>query len=215
MPSHAEKNQTEIENYYHIIDPEGRLSKYEKAEEERKVLANMPACFPEALRYVMTRFGFTQEALAFESKVSESTIGRYRNGKVESFSEKNVVALCVAMHLPPWLSFALIAKAGFSLAATKEQLAHLMILNCMYMRSIDEVNEYLRERGNACNGVQREHNKKLNNGLPILHKVPPKRDYGRYFCIMAEKGGTSHGGLTEKLSPFFHAKKQEVNAYGR
>ena len=60
-----------------------------------------------------------------------------------------IVALCVAMHLPPWLSFALIAKAGFSLAATKEQLAHLMILNCMYMRSIDEVNEYLRERGNA------------------------------------------------------------------
>ena len=68
---------------------------------------------------------------------------------------------------------------------------------------------------NICNGVQREHNKKLNNGLPILHKVPPKRDYGRYFCIMAEKGGTSHGGLTEKLSLFFHAKKQEVNAYGR
>ena len=50
---------------------------------------------------------------------------------------------------------------------------------------------------------------------PSIHKVPPKRDYGRYFCIMAEKGGTSHGGLTEKLSPFFHAKKQEVNAYGR
>ena len=45
----------------------------------------------------------------------------------------------------------------------------------------------------TCNGVQREHNKKLNNGLPILHKVPPKRDYGRYFCILAEKGGTSHG----------------------
>ena len=66
-----------------------------------------------------------------------------------------------------------------------------------------------------CNGVQREHNKKLNNGLPILRKVPPKRDYGRYFCIMAEKGGTSHGGLTEKSSPIFHAQKQEVNAYGR
>ena len=72
-----------------------------------------------------------------------------------------------------------------------------------------------RTTTNICNGVQREHNKKLNNGLPILHKVPPKRDYGRYFCIMAEKGGTSHGGLTEKLSLFFHAKKQEVNAYGR
>lgn len=45
----------------------------------------------------------------------------------------------------------------------------------------------------CCNSVQREHNKKLNNGLPILHKVLPKRDYGRYFCILAEKGGFSHG----------------------
>lgn len=78
---------------------------------------------------------------------------------------------------------------------------------------INTLNSGLKNK--HCNGVQREHNKKLNNGLPILHKVPPKRDYGRYFCIMAEKGGTSHGGLTEKLSPFFHAKKQEVNAYGR
>ena len=80
-----------------------------------------------------------------------------------------------------------------------------------------EKNPHNNQKSNhePCNGVQREHNKKLNNGLPILHKVPPKRDYGRYFCIMAEKGGTSHGGLTEKLSPFFHAKKQEVNAYGR
>ena len=43
-----------------------------------------------------------------------------------------------------------------------------------------------QEKKEDCNGVQREHNKKLNNGLPILHKVPPKRDYGRYFLY--------HGG---------------------
>ena len=85
----------------------------------------------------------------------------------------------------------------------------VLIALCVIYFAVPSVNAY------DCNGVQREHNKKLNNGLPILHKVPPKRDYGRYFCIMAEKGGTSHGGLTEKLSPFFHAKKQEVNAYGR
>ena len=41
MPSHAEKNQTEIKNYDRIIDPEERLSENEKAEEERKVLANL------------------------------------------------------------------------------------------------------------------------------------------------------------------------------
>lgn len=32
----------------------------------------------------------------------------------------------------------------------------------------------LLAKSDDCNGVQREHNKKLNNGLPILHKVPPK-----------------------------------------
>lgn len=85
----------------------------------------------------------------------------------------------------------------------------------LFRSSIENGSTYNLSCNYLCNGVQREHNKKLNNGLPILHKVPPKRDYGRYFCIMAEKGGTSHGGLTEKLSLFFHAKKQEVNAYGR
>ena len=46
-------------------------------------------------------------------------------------------------------------------------------------------------------------------------KYRPNETTGGTLCIMAEKGVTSHGGLTEKLSPFFHAKKQEVNAYGR
>ena len=148
MPSHAEKNPIEIENYYHIIDPKRRLSEKERAEEVNRVLVNMPACFPEALRYVMTRFGFTQEALAYESKVSESTIGRYRTGKVKHYSEKNVVALCVAMHLPPWLSFKLIGKAGFALAETEEQQSFMTVLNCMYMKSVEEVDEYLKARGN-------------------------------------------------------------------
>lgn len=99
-------------------------------------------------------------------------------------------------------------KSTIVLPAQELEFHKLLFGNCN-----DDI--LLNLLGTFCNGVQREHNKKLNNGLPILHKVPPKRDYGRYFCIMAEKGGTSHGGLTEKLSPFFHAKKQEVNAYGR
>ena len=143
----AKEHFDAIGNYYHIIDPEGTLPEIERAKKEAEVLNDMPNSFPKALCYVMRLSGFTKEALAYESKVSESTIGRYRTGKVKHYSEKNVVALCVAMHLPPWLSFELIAKAGFSLAATREQQAYLMVLSCMYMRSVDEVNDYLRERG--------------------------------------------------------------------
>lgn len=147
MLSRAKEHFDAIGNYYHIIDPEGTLPEIERAKKEAEVLNDMPNSFPKALCYVMRLSGFTKEALAYESKVSESTIGRYRTGKVKHYSEKNVVALCVAMHLPPWLSFALIAKAGFSLAATREQQAYSMVLSCMYMRSVDEVNDYLRERG--------------------------------------------------------------------
>lgn len=147
MLSRAKEHFDAIGNYYHIIDPEGALPEIERAKKEAEVLNDMPNSFPKALCYVMRLSGFTKEALAYESKVSESTIGRYRTGKVKHYSEKNVVALCVAMHLPPWLSFKLIGKAGFSLAATREQQAYLMVLSCMYMRSVDEVNDYLRERG--------------------------------------------------------------------
>lgn len=147
MLSRAKEHFDAIGNYYHIIDPEGTLPEIERAKMEAEVLNDMPNSFPKALCYVMRLSGFTKEALAYESKVSESTIGRYRTGKVKHYSEKNVVALCVAMHLPPWLSFKLIGKAGFSLAATREQQAYLMVLSCMYMRSVDEVNDYLRERG--------------------------------------------------------------------
>lgn len=147
MLSRAKEHFDAIGNYYHIIDPEGTLPEIERAKKEAEVLNDMPNSFPKALCYVMRLSGFTKEALAYESKVSESTIGRYRTGKVKHYSEKNVVALCVAMHLPPWLSFKLIGKAGFSLAATREQQAYSMVLSCMYMRSVDEVNDYLRERG--------------------------------------------------------------------
>ena len=147
MPSRAEEHFDAIGNYYHIIDPKGTLSEIERAKKEAEILNNMPNGFPKALCYVMKLSGFTKEALAYESKVSESTIGRYRTGRVKHYSEKNVVALCVAMHLPPWLSFRLIGKAGFAQAETEEQQSFMTVLNCMYMKSVDEVDEYLKARG--------------------------------------------------------------------
>lgn len=65
-------------------------------------------------------------------------------------------------------------------------------------------------RGNTyiCNSVQREHDKKLNNGLPILHMIPPYRDYGRYFCIQAGKGGTIRPGLIKYQAHFLYPKQE-------
>ena len=46
-------------------------------------------------------------------------------------------------------------------------------------------------------------------------KYRPNETTGGIFVSWRRKEELPTGGLTEKLSPFFHAKKQEVNAYGR
>lgn len=150
------------------------------------------------------------------SRLPKGTIKQFKGYKISAVED----SLSYMVMVSPYLSM---LKSGSSIPAGEFNIAVDKLDNAL--RHAKGYYEFVGTKGrsrvilrfniNSCNGVQREHNKKLNNGLPILHKVPPKRDYGRYFCIMAEKGGTSHGGLTEKLSPFFHAKKQEVNAYGR
>lgn len=147
------------------------------------------------------KLGLTQTRLGEEIGVSQQTISKYENVD-ENISGDMLLALSKFFKVP----------VDYILRKDEEEQQREQDNKREIMELYRDMDQYNRD---TCNGVQREHNKKLNNGLPILHKVPPKRDYGRYFCIMAEKGGTSHGGLTEKLSPFFHAKKQEVNAYGR
>ena len=51
------------------------------------------------------------------------------------------------------------------------------------------------------------HYKFTKTELPTLYKVPPKRDYGRYFYILAEKGGTTPPGPDVKVGPLFSCPK--------
>ena len=50
------------------------------------------------------------------------------------------------------------------------------------------------------------HDKSTIIELPTLYKVPPKRDYGRYFCISARKEEPPHRGLMKNQAPFFMLK---------
>lgn len=50
------------------------------------------------------------------------------------------------------------------------------------------------------------HDKFTKIELPTLYKVPPKRDYGRYFCILARKEELPHRGLMKSQAPFFMPK---------
>ena len=147
MASHANILPPSIDDYFRIVDPMGRLSQPERIRKMNEVLDNLPRSFPKALCYVMKLAHMTIERLAEVSQVSDSTISRYRRtGQVESYSEDKIVAMCVAMRLPPWLSRELI-RVGVGLSETPRQRTYMMILDGMYTSSVDEVQAILSSFG--------------------------------------------------------------------
>ena len=137
MASHANLLPPSIDDYFRIVDPKGKLSPQERIRKMNEVLDNPPRSFPKALCYVMNLVDVTIEWLAETSQVSDRTISRYRTGKAKSYSADKIVAMCVAMRLPPWLSRELIKAAGFGLSETPRQRTCMMILDYMYTTSLD------------------------------------------------------------------------------
>lgn len=147
MASYANFLPPSLDDYFRIVDPKGKLSPQERIRKMNDVLDNLPRTFPKALCYVMDLVDVTIEWLAEASQVSDRTISRYRTGKAKSYSEDKVVAMCVAMRLPPWLSRELIKAAGVGLSETSRQRTCMMILDCMYTASVDEVQAILSRYG--------------------------------------------------------------------
>ena len=144
MATHANFLPPSLDDYFRIVDPKGKLSPSERIRKMNEVLDNLPRSFPKALCYVMKLAHMTIERLAEVSQVSDSTISRYRRtGQVDNYSEDKIVAMCVAMRLPPWLSRELIKAAGVGLSETPRQRTCMMILDCMYTASVDEVQAIL------------------------------------------------------------------------
>jgi len=111
-----------------------------------KILGELPGSFSGSLKYHMERKGYTEELLAQESWISLSTIKQYRQKEDKEKTLKTVTALCIGMHLHPWLTEDLLRKAGIVPKATKQDGAYRYLYTCLYKYSIDECNIYLRSQ---------------------------------------------------------------------
>lgn len=119
------------------------------ARELSKILMELPGSFHETLKPHMIRCNVTVERLEECSYVSGRTIKRMRSEERRDYSLDQVIAICLALHLPPELSFDLIEKAGFRLWQTPEHLIYKAILRTMYMEPLDTVQAKLKECGCA------------------------------------------------------------------
>ena len=112
-----------------------------------KVVGSLPDTFPETLSYLMEKKGITEEKMEELSGISVSTISRLRRKERSNYSIDQIIAICVTLHLPPWLSSELLSQAGILLRRTKQHRAYRMILDCLFMDSLDKVQGFLVEAG--------------------------------------------------------------------
>lgn len=111
------------------------------------ILSKLPGGFSESLKCHMKRKGYTEELLAQESWVSVSTIKQYRQKEGKEKTLKTVTALCIGMHLHPWLTEDLLRKAGIVPKATKLDGAYRFLYTTHYKDKIEDCNVYLKSQG--------------------------------------------------------------------
>lgn len=113
----------------------------------RDIIHSLPANFPSTLSFLMGKAGITIEELEEKSYISSRTISRLRSEERETYSLDQVIALCVALQLPPWLSRELLHRAGIVLRQTHQHQAYQFILDCLFMDTIDQIQAFLIDSG--------------------------------------------------------------------
>lgn len=139
-----------VREYDRFLDRRMSLTARERLIRRNRLMQEMPEDFSDALVYLMENRDegrVTVEELAALAHVSSRTVNRYRNGQLSACSPDTVVALCIALHLPPWLSRLMLDKAGFSVKSYGPRGYYGEILDCCFMDTVSEVQEYLRSAG--------------------------------------------------------------------
>lgn len=104
--------------------------------------------FGEALKLLMNDRDMSVEKMESESGLSVSTVKRLRAG--QEASAEQVVAISVALRLPPMVSSDLLRMCGITLDFNNQRnTVHQMILTGHYKDGIEKVNVYLAACGCA------------------------------------------------------------------
>lgn len=143
MNSDEEYNQ----HYFAFAESKNMRSDKEKLSAMTQMLDSLPNSFPAALIFLMKHTHTTIEMLEEKSYVPSRTISRLRSDEHREYSLDQIIAICIALHLPPWLSRALLQRAGFTLRSSRQHQAYQFVLDCLFMDSIDDVQKFLEGAG--------------------------------------------------------------------
>ena len=137
-------------HYNAFLDRNGSTTSAERKKARDRLVAGIPLSFSDALVYLMKDHGegkVTVEKLAEASLLSRITVSRLRNEERAAYPLDIVIALCIGLHLPPWLSTILLEKAHLTIHRYGKLGYYGEILDCFFMDSVREVQDFLEKNG--------------------------------------------------------------------
>jgi hypothetical protein len=117
------------------------------ADEAGELIRKLPATFGGALIALMGWREMTVEQLAEKSLVSAKTIQRMRTNANYRFELGTVIAVCIGLNLPCYVSTALVERAGLAFKPTDEHVAYQHLLSEYCDRTVQDCNEALTLAG--------------------------------------------------------------------
>ena len=129
-----------------FLDANSNLSIKDAHSMKDKIAEEMPMSFHSALSYIM-KGRVTVDELVNRVPISRSTIIRLRTEERKSYDIDRVIAICIGLHLPPWLSEILLDRAGLRVKRYGPKGYYGTILDCFYMDTVNEVQQFLRDNG--------------------------------------------------------------------
>lgn len=134
-----------------------RANAAKKLKEEGKslmtIMRSLPSSFSDTFNAHMKRSKkddgkkMTNLQMSIETGLSEDYIAKLRKEEVQNLSIGTVCALCMGLHLPPCFSRDMVRKSRTGFPYNADGYYQERILEEMYMESLADVNEVLREAG--------------------------------------------------------------------
>ena len=135
-----------VKNTFRFLDLNGKMTIRDAEAAKTKLVEDMPMTFHGALAYIM-KHRVTVDELVRRIPISRRTLLRLRTEERKSYSIDQIIAICVGLHLPPWLSDVLLERAHLSVKRFGPYGYYGTILDCFYMDSIEDVQEFLKNNG--------------------------------------------------------------------
>ena len=135
-----------LKNTFKFLDVNGSMTVKEAEEAKNRLMEEMPMSFHGALAYIM-KGRMTVEELEKRIPLSRRQILRLRTEDRKKYELDQVIAICIGLNLPPWLSEILLDKAGLSVKRYGTYGYYGTILDCFYMDTIKEVQSFLKDNG--------------------------------------------------------------------